>query len=104
MDWRKRNYYLVSFNYDSHHMMTWLLKSEIPTIKFSPPYNHVGNHAPGSADLYDGRWIETTGIIRPDYMISCPEEDSECLEYELRKMTRRENGKFYKLTKEFCKQ
>ena len=72
MDWRKRNYYLISFTYDAHHMMMWLLKSAISTVKFSPPYNHVGNQAPGSADLYDGHWLKTTGILRPDYMISCP--------------------------------
>lgn len=108
MDWRSRKYYLVSIPYFCRDMRINYFKIAAPSIKMSEPYNHVAHKIGryGSDYKYDGQWCKETGVHRPDYMISCKTEESEALEYELRKMVRNDGyyGAFYELTKEFCGQ
>lgn len=85
MDWRNRCYYLVKLN---NNLFWWqkghddygeiytssipILKNNVPTIKFSEPYNHFVN----SAEIYDGN-IEGVGYVQ--MMISCNKEHEETL-------------------------
>ena len=65
MDKRKRNYYLVQFSWQSKDMRMRFIKIISPKIKF----HHRGN----------------------ELLISCPKEDSEAVEYELRKAERNDD-------------
>lgn len=106
MDYRHRKYYLVSVPYFSRSMRMNYFKIAAPSIKISPPYNHILHRQPKYTSNYDGLWYKETGIHRPDMMISCKIEDADSLEYALRKMVRNDDGygKFYELTKSFCGQ
>lgn len=102
MDYTCRKYYLVSIPYFSREMRIGYFKIAAPSLKMHPPYNHFryGKYP------YDGAAYSFTKMHRPDMMISCSIEDSEALEYELRKMVRRDDGYGYfcELTKELCGQ
>ncbi len=65
MDKRERNYYLVRFDWRSKDMRIWFIKMISPKIKF----HHREN-----------------GLL-----VSCPKEDSEAVEYELRKAERNDD-------------
>lgn len=108
MDYRSRKYYLVSIPYFSRDMRLSYFKIAAPTLKMSPPYNHIRKEDIKKYD-YDGKHFRQTDVRRPDMMISCRIEDAEALEYELRKMVRNDNDfygrpKFCELTKEICRQ
>ena len=104
MDYRHRKYYLVSIPYFSRDMRIGYFKIAAPSLKMHTPYNHV--HIKEDFEAYDGIWHEHTGVRRPDAMLSCRIEDSNALEYELRKMVRNDYpyGKFFELTKNYCLQ
>ena len=106
MDYRYRDYYLVTINYLSYDMRMEYYKIAAPSLKIHSPYNHFKNGR--ELDMYnDGakghRW---------QIMISCKKEDSETLEYELRKAERRDDSihpwisgsHFLKLSKELLGQ
>lgn len=105
MDWRKRNYYLVSISYNSYDMRMRYYKLASPSLKIHPPYNHFKNgqmldrHNDGAKGHY---W---------QMMLSCKKEDTEALEYELRKAERNDGcisswskSHFLKLSKELLGQ
>jgi hypothetical protein len=102
MDYRKRKYYLVKLDYIQHNYRIEQLKDCIPSIKFSPPYNHFV-HKQG----YDGKIM--TDMCKPggwQIMISCDEEYAEALLYNLAKAKRRDyfGCEWFELTKELCGQ
>lgn len=98
MDYRDRNYYLVRLDYFSYKMRMGYFKLAAPSLKIHPPYYHIkNNHQP--QDCIEGRYWQTWHM-----MLSCKKEDSEALEYELRKTERRDGSRFLKLTKELCGQ
>lgn len=103
MDYKNRKYYLVSIPYFSRAMRLSYFKIAAPTLKMSPPYNHIRRETKYPVK-YDGQHARLTNVLRPDMMISCKIEHSEALEYELRKMVRNDNGRFCELTKEICRQ
>jgi hypothetical protein len=97
MDYRHRNYYLAKIDYFSYDMRIEYFKWAAPSLKIHPPYYHIrSNHRP--QDCINGRYWQM--------MLSCKKEDSETLEYELRKAERRDEGasRFLKLNKEICGQ
>ncbi len=99
MDYRKRNYYLVKFDWSSREMRMEYLKLACKKLKMHAPYNHIKNNKRDFVKTDDDF------VFFPDVMISCLKEDAEAIEYELRKMTRRDNYGYYtKLTKEICNQ
>jgi hypothetical protein len=86
MDYRHRDYYLVSIDYSSYDMRMQYYKIAAPSLKIHPPYNHFKN----------GRdWDMYNDVAKGYYwqmMMSCKKEDSEALEYELRKAERNDNS------------
>lgn len=103
MDWRERNYYLVYTNPFAYRMRHEYYRLAAPSLKRNSLCGHFRNYI--SADNHNGYYeetVETWGC--PQEMISCRIEDSEALEYELRKAVRREDCNFCKLTKEMCGQ
>jgi hypothetical protein len=74
-------------------------KLAAPSLKMHAPYNHIKSNS-----VYQDR---TDGRYYWQMMLSCQKEDSENLEYELRKATRRDRpnfSRFLKLNKELCGQ
>ena len=65
MDKRERNYYLVRFDWRSKDMRIWFIKMISPKIKF----HHRGD-----------------GLL-----VSCLKDDSDAVEYELRKAERNDD-------------
>jgi hypothetical protein len=103
MDYRERNYYLTTIDYLSYDMRLKYYKMAAPSLKIHAPYNHIKNKS--YYDYVDGSYWQM--------MLSCKKEDSEALEYELRKAERNDsrcNGvysygsHFFKLSKEVCGQ
>ena len=80
------NYYLATISYASYDMRMRYYKLAAPSLKMHPPYNHFKNgkmldrHNDGAKGHY---W---------QMMLSCKKEDSEALEYELRKAERNDKG------------
>ena len=74
-------------------------------MKMHPPYNHFKSNKNTAFD-HDGNYSKITGVLVPEMMISCKKEDTESLEYELRKAVRNDDGwsSFYKLSKAVCGQ
>lgn len=109
MDYRNRKYYLVNWSYDRNYRIK-NLKLLAPSIKMHSPYNHFKSFENGNKMAYDGLAKNCTGILGVDTMLSCKKEESEAVEYELRKMARRDSdfvwgrGKFCEITKEMCGQ
>ena len=97
MDYRHRNYYLAKLDYLSHNMRIEFFKCAVPSLKIHPPYHHIKNNG-RPQDNVNGRYWQM--------MLSCRKEESEALEYELRKAERRDEGgsRFLKLNKELCGQ
>lgn len=103
MDWRERNYYLVYTNPFAYCMRHEYYRLAAPSLKRHSPCGHFRDYI--SADNHNGYHEETVATLGcPQEMISCRIEDSEALEYELRKAVRRRDGIFCKLTKEMCGQ
>ena len=110
MDYRYRNYYFVTIDYCSYDMRMRYFKLAAPSLKIHSPYNHFKN----SNKEYDGEYTKDLGYGGYwQMMFSCKREDSETLEYELRKAERRDReynsiystgSKFLKLNKELCGQ
>lgn len=97
MDWRERDYYLVNIEYFSYSMRLRYYKLAAPSLKIHPSYNHIkGNE--NKRDVINNRYFQM--------MLSCKKEDSEPLEYELRKSVRNDGccSRFLKLNKEICGQ
>ena len=102
MDYRNRNYYLANIDYVSYDMRLKIFKLVTPSLKIHPPYNHVKNKH--QHDYVDG--------LSWQMMLSCKKEDSEALEYELRKAERNDRydglyssgSNFVKLSKELLGQ
>lgn len=104
MDYRKRNYYLVSILYSSYNMRLSYFKLAAPSLKICAPYNHFKHND----KEYDGAFTGKQGYSKYwQMMLSCRKEDSDALEYELRKTVRRDGqnySRFLKLSKELCGQ
>ena len=105
MDWRNRKYYLAMFDHHSRDMRLENLKIASPTLKIHPPYNHhkstqMPDNIYGIHDHMNfGQWKWW------HMMISCCLEDSEAVEYELKKATRIDyDSCFMEITKEMCGQ
>lgn len=105
MDWRERDYYLVALDYSSFNMRMEYLKCASETMKVHAPYNHIKASHPCKSN-YDGDHHKITGIGYVQFMLSCKKEDSNEVEYELRKARIRDEygSNFVKLTKEMCGQ
>lgn len=103
MDWRNRNYYLVKTDYYAYKMRHEYYKLAAPSLKIHSPYNHFRPKT--SKYGYDGDYENVTGMNYVQEMFSCRIEDSELLEYELRKASRRDGpgSNFIKITKEMCR-
>lgn len=94
MDYRKRNYYLVTIDYISYDTRLKFYKLATPSLKIHSPYNHVKNIC--GRDYIDGRYWQM--------MLSCKKEDSEALEYELREAERSDkHGSLYSQGSYFLK-
>lgn len=110
MDYRYRNYYLVTVDYCSYDMRMEYFRIAAPSLKIHSPYNHFKCNG----EEYDGRYTRHLGYGGYwQMMLSCKKEDSEVLEYELRKAKRRDGeyksiystgSNFLKLDKELCGQ
>ena len=107
MDYRKRNYYLVTIMYFSYDTRMHYYRLAAPSLKIHAPYNHFKN----SDKAYDGEFAKKLGYNSYwQMMLSCKKEDSDALEYELRKAERADNeygihgSYFLKLSKELCGQ
>lgn len=97
MDYRYRDYYLAKLDPFAREMRMEYFKLVAPSLKVHSPYRHIkNNHRP--QDNINGRYWQM--------MLSCKKEDSEALEYELRKANRRDyyGSYFFKLTREICGQ
>lgn len=97
MDYRHRNYYLAKIDYFSYAMRIKYFQLAAPSLKIHPPYHHIkGSGRP--QDLVNKRYWQM--------MLSCKKEDSDALEYELRKAERRDEGssRFIKINKAICGQ
>lgn len=105
MDWRERDYYLVKLDNFSYKMRMEYLKWASETIKIHAPYNHIKAYHPCKSN-YDGDHYKITGIGYVQFMLSCRKEDSNEVEYELRKACIRDEygSNFVKLTKKMCGQ
>ncbi len=104
MDYRNRNYYLATIDYTSYDMRLRYYKLAAPSLKIHAPYNHI-KWSDKEKDLLSGSYWQM--------MLSCKKEDSEALEYELRKAERNDNdynsvysfgSHFIKLDKKLCGQ
>lgn len=97
MDYKTRNYYLVTLDNYSHNMRLRYFKLAAETLKIHAPYFHIKDNN-YTQDYYNNRYWQM--------MLSCKKEESEALEYELDKAKRRDdNGSnFIKLTKDICGQ
>lgn len=97
MDYRNRNYYLANIDYFSYAMRLRYYKLAASSLKIHPPYYHIKNNDKPQ-DKVNGRYWQM--------MLSCKKEDSEALEYELRKAERNDGcgSLFLKLDKELCGQ
>lgn len=110
MDYRNRNYYLVTIDYCSYDMRMRYFQIAAPSLKVHSPYNHFKCNE----KEYDGRYTRHLGYGGYwQMMLSCKKEDSDALEYELRKAERNDReynsiyltgSKFLKLNKELCGQ
>lgn len=103
MDYRDRNYYLVRIDSLSYDMRMQYFKLASPSLKIHPPYNHFKNN---DSD-HDAVFTHKLGCgSYLNMMLSCRKEDSEAVEYELRKSERRDGygSRFLKLDKELCGQ
>lgn len=108
MDYRNRNYYLLSIDYLSYDMRMEYFKLATPSLKVHTPYNHFKNNKG-----YDGEYTKILGYGGYwQMMLSCKKEDENALEYELRKAERNDKysglyctgSHFLKLDKELCGQ
>ena len=83
MDYRNRDYYLVTVGYYSHNKIIEFLKVFIPSLKISAPEKHFKNGKYGS----DGLDIKEKIGQKKYYqaLFSCSKEDSETLKNELDK-------------------
>lgn len=108
MDYRNRNYYLVTIDPNAYDMRMRYFYNAAPSLKMYGPYNHFKY-----GKRYDGE--STKGITQNTYwqlMMSCKKEDSEALEYELRKAKRMDKPEnswslgsyFLRLDKALCGQ
>lgn len=106
MDYRNRNYYLVTIDYSSYDMRMRYYKLAAPSLKRHAPYGHFKNG--NKFDSFnDGAKSNCWQM-----MLSCKKEDSEALEYELRKAERNDHhfcynflgSHFLKLSKELLGQ
>src|SRR5574344_481940 len=111
MDWRNRDYYLVTTDYTSYDMRMNFYRIAAESLKVHQPYNHLPHNLykqDGKFNKYDydGEHVATTGMNYVQAMMSCKKEDSESLEYEFRKGQRNDGygTRFFKLTKEICGQ
>lgn len=82
MDYRNRDYYLATIDYTSYDMRLRYYKLAAPSLKIHSPYNHI-KWIDREKDLLGGSYWQM--------MLSCKKEDSEALEYELRKAERNDN-------------
>lgn len=99
MDYRKRNYYLVTISYLSYDMRLNYYRLAAPSLKIHAPYGHFK----GYDKDYDGvcmKELWCSGYWQ--IMLSCKKEDSEALEYELRKAERNDNGNSYFIKLDKC--
>lgn len=71
MDKRERKYYLVSLAYNSYDMRLRTIQICVPSLKIHSAKPH-------------------NGIIEYQQLFSCRKNDSESIEYELRKAERRD--------------
>ena len=78
MDYRERKYYLVHIGYASYSMRLNYFKNITPSLIVRPPND------------YYYQMSRTLGFGFPNMILSCRIEDSDCLEYELRKAGRRD--------------
>lgn len=103
MDYRNRNYYFVTIDYYSYNMRLSMYQWAAPSLKIHSPYNHVKWNDKKKDSLNGSYW---------QMMLSCKKEDSEALEYELRKAERNDRydglyssgSNFVKLSKELLGQ
>lgn len=93
MDWRIRKYYVARFSYENYDYMIWTLK-HIDGIKI---------HCPTQAN-YNVRFkdeSEPRGYYQ--FLISCNSENSDVLEYELKKSQRHSGYDVWKEIKQHNK-
>ena len=79
MDYRERKYYLAHIDYFSYDMRLRYFKIMTPSLIVRPPND------------YYYRMGKSLGFQYPNMVLSCRIEDSDCLEYELRKAERRDS-------------
>ena len=97
MDYRERDYYLARIDCYSYHMRIGIFKIAAPSLKIHAP-DHIKSNGQRQDKINNRYW---------QMMLSCRKEDSEALEYELRKAERRDRlnfSCFCKLNKELCGQ
>ncbi len=98
MDYRERDYYLAKIDYCSYDMRMKIFRLAAPSLKIHAPYDHIKSNGQRQDKMNGCYW---------QMMLSCRKEDSEALEYELRKAERRDRvgfSRFVKLSKEICEQ
>lgn len=110
MDYRHREYYLVHFNLMQREIYLNELRSLVLSLKMHKPYNHILYDKEPNIE-YDGKWWRFTELKHIDMMLSCKKEEAKKLEYELNRLNNEnkyglklKRCKFYRLTKEFCRQ
>ena len=86
MDYRHRNYYLVTIDRTSYDMRLRYYKIAAPSLEIHSPYNHFKYNK--YKDGYDGMYTATSDYWQ--MMVSCKKEEAEALEYELNKAERRD--------------
>ena len=110
MDWRKRDYFLIHTSWRSYDMRHMFYKIAAPSMKSHKPFNHFKLDSQNIEWFknYDGNHLRALGLYFPfpQEMISCKKEESEALEYELRKAYRNDGheSNYIKLTKELIPQ
>lgn len=114
MDYRERRYYLVKL--DDESLRWWnagydnfgrrynkyldLFKSEIPSLKISPPYNHIKTNP--DSGKWDGAMPEI-GYVQ--MLFSCSKYDVDKIEDIFREILEHDDYfHCFELTKEICGQ
>lgn len=82
MDWRERNYFIVSFDYRSVLYRTSILKL-IPSVKLHCPTKNISQN--GSSAFPDEDCVRGN---RYQYLVSCKIEDADDVIYEFEKAER----------------
>lgn len=99
MDYRNRDYFLVTFGTYEYDMRIKFCKTSVGSLKIHPPYNHFKEWK--GKNNYD-TYHEECGYVQ--MMMSCKKRDTEALLYELNKAVREGYSDYLQVDKDILGQ